>query len=83
MKKLLIAGVINLLLLNIVLAEDKWEYTIYTGDGLLSPAMLERKLNNYGLNGWELISVISYNSNWMYIKKAVYFFKKKIENEDK
>ena len=75
MKKLLIAGMINLLLLNIVLAEDKWEYKIFKSPinvGLASYGT--GKLNVLGKAGWELITVNPESNRWVYI------FKRKIED---
>ena len=79
MKKLLIVGMINLLLLNIVLAEDKWEYKIYIADNK-SQYKLTQTLNNIGNQGWELITVNAYQGSWKH--QAFFIFKKKIENED-
>jgi len=75
MKKLLIAGMINLLLLNIVLAEDKWEYKIYKTHGDTTNKYIEIQLNNFGKAGWELIT-----ATWDFSK--VFIFKRKIEDED-
>ena len=58
MKKILIAGMINLLLLNIVLAEDKWEYKIFESPfnvGIATHGV--SRLNILGEAGWELITV--------------------------
>ena len=85
MKKLLIAGMINLLLLNIVLAEDKWQYIIYQHNYLLQTTAIQHKLNSYGEDGWELITVTlrPYFKGINDGPGRVYYFKKKIENEDK
>jgi hypothetical protein len=74
MKKLLIAGMINLLLLNIVLAEDKWEYKIYQSKLSQSIYNLTEQLNILGIQGWELITVKE--------NQTFYIFKRKIEDED-
>ena len=78
MKKLLIAGMINLLLLNIVLAEDKWQYTVFNVRLDINAGVLETLLKPFGLGGWELISANKRMSSWDHY----FIFKKKIENED-
>ena len=76
MKKLLIAGMINLLLLNIVLAEDKWEYEVYKAEMEMKSLDLSIKLNNFGKAGWELISVTTQDGRWDFSK--IFIFKRKI-----
>ena len=49
MKKLLIAGMINLLLLNIVCAEDKWEYIVFNVELGIDAPVLETLLKPFGL----------------------------------
>ena len=78
MKKLLIAGVINLLLLNIVLAEDKWEYIVYQTDRAINRMNLWIDLNDFGKEGWELITVNEHQGSWQ--TEALFIFKRKIEN---
>ena len=80
MKKLLIAGVINLLLLNIVLAEDKWEYIVYQTDRAINRMNLWIDLNDFGKEGWELITVNEHLGSWK--TEALFIFKRKIEAED-
>ncbi len=80
MKKLLIAGMINLLLLNIVLAEDKWEYRVWTPHMDMTNYNLSIKLNVIGKVGWELITVNPRSAPLDYLK--VFIFKRKIEDED-
>ena len=76
MKKLLIAGVINLLLLNIVLAEDKWEYKIFKSHSNVGIAAYgDSRLNDFGEAGWELITVNPESNRWVFI------FKRKIEDD--
>ena len=46
MKKLLIAVIINLLFLNIVIAEEKWEYKVYKVSGnQMNPISLQKNYN--------------------------------------
>jgi hypothetical protein len=76
MKKILIAGMINLLLLNIVLAEDKWEYKIFESPfnvGIATHGV--SRLNILGEAGWELITVNPESNRWVFI------FKRKIEDD--
>ena len=80
MKKLLIAGMINLLLLNIVLAEDKWEYRVWKAHMDMTNSNLSIELNVIGKAGWELITVNPMSARWDYSK--VFIFKRKIEDED-
>ena len=80
MKKLLIAGVINLLLLNIVLAEDKWEYKVFKAHMDMTNSDLSINLNHFGKAGWELITVNPMSARWDFSK--VFIFKRKIEDED-
>ena len=80
MKKLLIAGMINLLLLNIVLADDKWEYLVYPTDRGINLMDLRIDLNDFGKEGWELITVNEHLGSWK--TEALFIFKRKIENED-
>ena len=77
MKKLLIAGMINLLLLNIVLAEDKWEYEIYLAGGK-SLNDIEYELNSYGLDGWELVAVTG--EGGYRVQNGAFILKRKIED---
>jgi len=80
MKKLLIAVMINLLLLNIVLAEDKWEYKVYKAHMDMTNFDLSINLNDFGKAGWELITVNPMSARWDFSK--VFIFKRKIEAEE-
>ena len=81
MKKLLIAGMINLLLLNIVLAEDKWEYRVWKAHMDMTNSNLSIELNVIGKAGWELITVAVTAGNLRQIP-SIFVFKRKIEDED-
>lgn len=54
----------------------KWEFTIAEFSNSLSPESLEAKLDMYGYNGWDLVSVINYGEN------SKFFFKRELELEE-
>ena len=54
----------------------KWEFTIAEFSNSLSTESLEAKLDMYGYNGWDLISVINYGEN------NKFFFKRELELEE-
>ena len=71
---------INLLLLNIVLAEDKWEYKVFKAHMDMTNSDLSINLNHFGKEGWELITVNEHLGSWK--TEALFIFKRKIEDED-
>ena len=54
----------------------KWEFTIAEFSNSLSTESLEAKLDMYGYNGWDLVSVINCGENSKFV------FKRELELEE-
>ncbi len=52
--------------------DNKWEYKVVK-NRRLSPNILEERLNEMGINGWELVSANTYDLN-----AVMFIFKRKL-----